>query len=116
MVNMLKSHAAALLGDGDIRADIEAKHGPQGIFLDSTPHHRGACPQMHHYLPCNERYFGPWRKPGLRFLEIGVSRGRVAGKCGGSISGPDAVIFGIDIDRLARTTTGRRGSEDRLAG
>ncbi|MFN4153720.1 MAG: class I SAM-dependent methyltransferase [Paracoccaceae bacterium] len=53
--------------------------------------------KWHHYLPIYDRYFGPWRDRPLRMLEIGVSKG-------GSLSmwrkyfGPEAVIFGIDID------------------
>jgi hypothetical protein len=50
-----------------------------------------------HYLPIYDRYFsGRWRQP-IRMLEIGVFRG-------GSLEmwrkyfGPDAVIFGIDIN------------------
>ena len=82
----------------DVAADIVEKYGPQGpllgIFLGNT----GAqVHKWHHYLPLYERYFGPWRNRPLRFLEIGVSKG-------GSLQmwrkyfGPDAVIFGIDID------------------
>jgi hypothetical protein len=50
-----------------------------------------------HYLPIYDRYLGPWRDRPVRMLEIGVSKG-------GSLSmwrryfGPDAIIFGIDID------------------
>jgi hypothetical protein len=50
-----------------------------------------------HYLPIYERYFAPYRGTPARLLEIGVSGG-------GSLDlwrrylGPDAVIFGIDID------------------
>jgi hypothetical protein len=50
-----------------------------------------------HYLPVYERYFAPWRGTAVRMLEIGVSGG-------GSLElwrryfGPDATIFGVDID------------------
>lgn len=50
-----------------------------------------------HYFPVYERYLGPFRGRPIRFLEIGVSRG-------GSLDmwrayfGPEAIIFGIDID------------------
>jgi hypothetical protein len=50
-----------------------------------------------HYLPIYERYFSRYRGTGVRMLEIGVSGG-------GSLDlwrkyfGPEAVIFGIDID------------------
>jgi hypothetical protein len=50
-----------------------------------------------HYLPIYERYFAAYRGAAVKMLEIGVSGG-------GSLDlwrryfGPDAVIFGIDID------------------
>jgi Methyltransferase domain len=50
-----------------------------------------------HYLPIYERYFAAFRGTPVRMLEIGVSGG-------GSLElwrryfGPDAVIFGVDID------------------
>jgi hypothetical protein len=53
--------------------------------------------KWHHYIPIYERYFGPFRGNPVRMLEIGVSKG-------GSLDmwrkylGPDAIIFGIDID------------------
>ena len=53
--------------------------------------------KWHHYLPIYDRYLTPWRGRPVRMLEIGVSRG-------GSMQlwrrflGPDAVLFGIDID------------------
>lgn len=82
----------------DVAADIVAKYGPQGPLLDIFVGNTGAhVHKWHHYLPLYERYFGPWRNRPLRFLEIGVSKG-------GSLQmwrkyfGPDAVIFGIDID------------------
>lgn len=96
-------------GKGDIRADIEGKYGAQGDLLDIYTSTTGSyVHKWHHYLPLCERYFGPWRKPGLRFLEIGVSRG-------GSLAmwrryfGPDAVIFGIDIDPSCAEYDGQAG-------
>ncbi len=53
--------------------------------------------KWHHYLPIYDRYLSPWRGRPVRMLEIGVSKG-------GSLEmwrkflGPDAVLFGIDID------------------
>lgn len=53
--------------------------------------------KWHHYLPIYERYLSPLRSRPIRMLEIGVSKG-------GSLQlwrkyfGPEAVIFGIDID------------------
>ncbi len=67
--------------------------------------------KWHHYLPLYERYFGPWRSrtnARLRFLEIGVSQG-------GSLAmwrryfGPDAVIFGVDIDPACAAYDGQSG-------
>lgn len=82
----------------NVAADVVAKYGPQGPLLDIFVGNTGThVHKWHHYLPLYERYFGPWRGRPLRFLEIGVSKG-------GSLQmwrkyfGPDAVIFGIDID------------------
>lgn len=64
--------------------------------------------KWHHYLPIYERYFAPFRQKSPRFLEIGVSKG-------GSLSlwrsyfGPDAVIFGIDIDPSCAELNGESG-------
>jgi hypothetical protein len=109
MVNMLKVMRRHYFGDGDIRADIESKYGPQGDLLDIYTSTAGVhVHKWHHYLPLYERYFGPWRKPGLRFLEIGVSRG-------GSLAmwrryfGAEAVIFGIDIDPACAQYDGQAG-------
>jgi hypothetical protein len=64
--------------------------------------------KWHHYLPIYERYFAPYKSLKPRFLEIGVSKG-------GSLSlwrnyfGPDAVIFGIDIDPSCAALDGKSG-------
>jgi hypothetical protein len=64
--------------------------------------------KWHHYLPIYERYFQPWRNRPLRMLEIGVSKG-------GSLAmwrqyfGPEAVIFGIDIDPSCAKLDGQNG-------
>lgn len=53
--------------------------------------------KWHHYLPIYDKYLSPWRNKPVRMLEIGVSKG-------GSMQlwrkffGPEAVLFGIDID------------------
>lgn len=97
MVEVMPLMQGLYFGDGDIRADIEAKYGPQGDLLEIYTTTTGShVHEWHHYLPLYEHYFGPWRKPGLRFLEIGVSRG-------GSLAmwrrcfGPEAVTFGVDV-------------------
>jgi Methyltransferase domain len=64
--------------------------------------------KWHHYLPIYERYFAPFRTGRVRMLEIGVSRG-------GSMAmwrdyfGPQAVIFGIDINPACATLDGESG-------
>lgn len=92
-----------------VRDDIIAKYGPQGDLLDILA---AGGDQMihkwHHYIPLYERYFGTWRNRPLRFLEIGVFRG-------GSLSmwrryfGPEAMIFGIDIDPTCAAYDGSAG-------
>lgn len=51
----------------------------------------------HYYLPIYDRYLAPWRGRPVRMLEIGVSRGGSM-KLWRKFLGPDAVLFGIDID------------------
>ena len=100
-------------GAGDIAADVTGKYGAVGDILAIYTTTTGAAVhKWHHYLPLYERYFGPWRnragKAPLRFLEIGVSKG-------GSLVmwrrffGPDAVIFGIDIDPDCARYDGQAG-------
>lgn len=92
-------------------------HGYEGdlaqIFAKGSPQ---LVDKWHHYLPLYDRYFAPWRNKPLRFLEIGVSGG-------GSLTmwrkffGPQATIFGIDIDPACAAYDGiaaqvRIGSQD----
>ena len=100
-----------------IIADIEAKFGATGDLVSIFAQHKGeGVDKWHHYLPLYERYFAPWRNRPLRFLEIGVFRG-------GSLElwrkffGPEAVIYGIDIDPTCARFDGqhaqvRIGSQD----
>ncbi|SEO30768.1 Methyltransferase domain-containing protein [Pseudorhodobacter antarcticus] len=96
-----------------IPAGAKDRPGLEGLFWshDGTIVHK-----WHHYLPIYERYFSSFRGRKPRFLEIGVSKG-------GSLSlwrkyfGPDAIIFGIDIDPACDAFNGlsgqvRIGSQD----
>lgn len=80
--------------------------------------------KWHHYLPLYDRYFAPYRKGietsgaqsrrrPLRMLEIGVS-------FGGSLElwrryfGPEAVLFGIDINPACAAFDGEGGNVIRI--
>jgi hypothetical protein len=64
--------------------------------------------KWHHYFPIYERHFGAFRGKPVRMLEVGVYRG-------GSLAlwrryfGPEAVIFGIDIDPACQQYDGQAG-------
>ncbi len=92
-----------------VAQDLTSKFGHFGDLLDIYVNNTGAgVHKWHHYLPIYERYFSPWRNRPLRFLEIGVSKG-------GSLQmwrryfGPDAMIFGIDIDPSCAQFDGQAG-------
>jgi hypothetical protein len=92
-----------------VARDLQEKFGHFGDLLDIYVNNTGAgLHKWHHYLPIYERYFSPWRNRPLRFLEIGVSKG-------GSLQmwrryfGPQAVIFGIDIDPSCAAFDGQSG-------
>ena len=72
--------------------------------------------KWHHYLALYERYFGAFRGKKVKMLEIGVFKG-------GSLEmwrrwlGPDAILFGVDIDKTCAAFDGvhgkvRIGSQD----
>jgi hypothetical protein len=95
--------------DGDVRADLRERYGYEGDLGEIYAANQGAAVhKWHHYLPIYERYFGAWRGRPVRFLEIGVWMG-------GSLQvwreylGPDAVLFGIDIDPKCAEQDGRVG-------
>ena len=102
--------SAVPLGPRDqIAADLRQKFGDFGDFIDIFVQNTGeGVVKWHHYLPLYERYFSPWRNRPLRFLEIGVFKG-------GSLRmwrkyfGPEAVIFGIDIDPACARFDGEAG-------
>ncbi|MFT6605156.1 MAG: hypothetical protein ACJA2X_000332 [Halocynthiibacter sp.] len=81
------------------------KPGFEGLFWSNTG---PIVHKWHHYLPIYERYFGPYRDRNPRVLEIGVSKG-------GSLAlwreyfGPDAIIFGVDIDPSCAKLNGQSG-------
>lgn len=90
-----------------IAADISAKFGRGSEIASLFTQHRGeGVDKWHHYLPLYERYLAPWRNRPLRFLEIGVLKG-------GSLEmwrryfGPEAVIYGIDINPECARFDGR---------
>jgi hypothetical protein len=92
-----------------VSEDIEAKYGPQGDLLDFfIGNEKNIVHKWHHYIPIYEKYFARYRGRPLRFLEIGVSKG-------GSLQvwrkyfGPDAIIFGIDINEDCLAFQGQHG-------
>ncbi len=93
----------------DAAQDIRDRYGYDGDLVEIFTGVQGAMVhKWHHYLPIYDRYFGPWRGKPLKFLEIGVS-------FGGSLQmwrnyfGPDAVIFGIDINPDCAAYDGHHG-------
>lgn len=82
----------------DVLAQLKTEFGFEGDLAKIFSQNKGLkVHKWHHYIPLYEVYFGKYRGTKVRFLEIGVSRG-------GSLAmwrqyfGPNAVIFGIDID------------------
>jgi hypothetical protein len=100
-----------------VEHDIRSKYNFQGDLARIYAENKGyLVHKWHHYIPLYERYFGPYRGKPVRFLEIGVSKG-------GSLQmwrqyfGPDAVIFGVDINPECAQLNGlagqvRIGSQD----
>jgi hypothetical protein len=101
----------------DIREDIVKKYNFSGELLDIfLANKENVVHKWHHYIPVYDKYFSSYRNRGVRFLEIGVSKG-------GSLQmwrkyfGQDAIIFGIDIDPECKKYNGlsgqvRIGSQD----
>lgn len=93
----------------DISSDIQEKYQHRSDLLDIFAANQGCVVhKWHHYIPLYDRYFAPFRKRKIRFLEIGVSDG-------GSLQmwreyfGNDAVIYGIDIDPKCQQYNGLAG-------
>ncbi len=94
---------------GDVKKDIREKYQYSGeladLFADNKTY---MMHKWHHYIPLYDRYFSPYKGRKVRFLEIGVSKG-------GSLQmwrkyfGPDAVIFGIDINSDCKKLDGLSG-------
>ncbi|MCZ0811209.1 class I SAM-dependent methyltransferase [Roseovarius sp. EGI FJ00037] len=89
--------------------DIHRKYDYDGDLLTIYSQHSGhLVHKWHHYIPIYDRYFTPFRGHAPRLLEIGVSKG-------GSLAiwrkflGPDATIYGIDIDEDCRQYDGIDG-------
>jgi 23S rRNA U2552 (ribose-2'-O)-methylase RlmE/FtsJ len=112
-----KMESLAFADAQDIEVDIATNYGFKGELLSlfvkksQFPIHK-----WHHYIPIYDSYFSAYRGTNVRFLEIGVSKG-------GSLRlwrdyfGPDAKIFGIDIDPTCSDFDGvngqvRIGSQD----
>lgn len=95
--------------EADVAEDIRSKYNYDGDLLDIYASNKGAIVhKWHHYIPIYDEYFARFRGTKVRFLEIGVSKG-------GSLQmwrkyfGPDAVIFGIDIDKDCAQYDGQAG-------
>ena len=93
-----KSFDSFAFKGGDIKRDISEKYGYRGALLEIYASNKDRkVHKWHHYIPLYDRYFATYKGQPIRFLEVGVSEG-------GSLQlwrkyfGPDAVIFGIDID------------------
>jgi hypothetical protein len=101
----------------NVLEDLQAKSGLESDLAKIYSSNVGPIVhKWHHYIPIYEKYFNKYKGKKVRFLELGVSRG-------GSLRmwreyfGPDAIIFGIDIDPECEKIVGvdaeiRIGSQD----
>lgn len=115
--NVFRGVAGYAFTGTDVREDIRSKYGHESDLLDLyAAGSERIVHKWHHYIPIYDRYLSRWRNRPFRFLEIGVSKG-------GSLDlwrkyfGPEAVIFGIDINRNCAALNGisgqvRIGSQD----
>lgn len=101
----------------DVLGSIASFASPNDDLAKLFAGHKGPIVnKWHHYFPIYTKYFEQFRNRPVRFLEIGVSGG-------GSLElwrkylGPDAIIFGIDINPACAKFDGlaaqvRIGSQD----
>lgn len=106
-----------LAPDQDIRSDLAKKYPELGDIAEIYAGLSGpVVHKWHHYLPIYEHYFSRWRGKPVRFLEIGVFRGGSL-RMWRQFFGPQAVIYGVDIDKSCAQFDGidgqvRIGSQD----
>ena len=99
----------SLFKGGDVAADIREKYGFDGDLLDLFVTNKGPkVHKWHHFIPLYDRYFGPYRNRPVRFLEIGVAQGG-SQQLWRRYFGPEAVIFGIDINPDCKAYDGLNG-------
>ena len=107
----------AFPNDGNVLQDLMDKFGSTGDLAQIYSSDADAIVhKWHHYIPIYEKYFEKYRGQEVRFLEIGVSRGGSL-RMWREFLGPNAVIFGIDIDQNCSKLNGihaevRVGSQD----
>ena len=100
--------ALAFKGDS-VADDIRMKYGFDGDLLRIFAGNKGeVVHKWHHYIPLYDRYFAKFRGKPVRFLEIGVSKGGSL-KMWRQYLGPEAVIFGVDIDPACAAFDGEAG-------
>ncbi|MEO0752854.1 MAG: class I SAM-dependent methyltransferase [Pseudomonadota bacterium] len=96
------------IGD-DVAADIRERYNYDGDLAEIYATTRDyEVHKWHHYIPLYDRYLGRYRGTPVRMLEIGVNKG-------GSLQmwrrflGPDAVLFGVDINPDCAALNGLSG-------
>lgn len=90
--------------------DIESKFGFSGDLLDIYSNNKDfSIHKWHHYIPIYDRYFSRFRGSRVKFLEIGVSEGGSL-QMWRSYFGPEAVIYGIDINPECKALDGLAGN------
>lgn len=93
----------------DVVEDIRSKYDYDGelshIFSGNTG---SVVHKWHHYIPIYDTYFSRFRGTDFKFLEIGVSHGGSM-RMWRKYFGPDATIFGVDINESCRKYDGEAG-------